>query len=221
MIGWENFFIAEVGASAALLGLIFVGVSINLTRIISLPGLPNRALLALIILLTILVMCSLLLVPGQSQTLVGIELLVVGLLVWITATRLDVMNSAKERTSISLILHVEYGSYSVSSIALSYRGYRCANTWCGRPVLVSTCDYYFIYQSHSGCVGFACRDQPLGIIVGFILPFLIQYSFKLNHSNIPMLLEFVQGRIIRTPKITAYFERYLSDIIDNEEKNEQ
>ncbi len=96
MIGWENFFIAEVGASAALLGLIFVGVSINLTRIISLPGLPNRALLALIILLTILVMCSLLLVPGQSQTLVGIELLVVGLLVWITATRLDVMNLLKK-----------------------------------------------------------------------------------------------------------------------------
>ena len=58
MIGWENFFIAEVGASAALLGLIFVGVSINLTRIISIPGLPNRALLALIILLTILVVCS-------------------------------------------------------------------------------------------------------------------------------------------------------------------
>ena len=69
MIGWENFFIAEVGASAALLGLIFVGVSINLTRIISLPGLPNRAFLALIILLTILIMCSLLLIPGQSQTL--------------------------------------------------------------------------------------------------------------------------------------------------------
>ena len=91
MIGWENFFIAEVGASAALLGLIFVGVSINLTRIISIPGLPNRALLALIILLTILVMSSLLLIPGQSLALVGIELLVVGLFVWITATRLDVI----------------------------------------------------------------------------------------------------------------------------------
>jgi len=91
MNGWENFFIAEVGASAALLGLIFVGVSINLTRIISLPGLPNRAFLALIILLTILITCSLLLIPGQSLTLVGIELLVVGLLVWITAIRLDVM----------------------------------------------------------------------------------------------------------------------------------
>jgi modulator of FtsH protease len=90
MSGWENFFIAEIGASAALAGLIFVGVSINLTRILSLPGLPNRALLALIYLLTILVVCSLLLVPGQAVMLVGIEVLVVGFIVWITATMLDV-----------------------------------------------------------------------------------------------------------------------------------
>ena len=91
MNGWENLLIAEVGASAALLGLIFVGVSINLTRIISIPGLPDRAFLALVILLTILIMSSLLLVPGQSLTLVGIELLVFGLIVWIIATRLDVI----------------------------------------------------------------------------------------------------------------------------------
>ncbi|HXZ03198.1 MAG TPA: hypothetical protein VEH81_00115 [Ktedonobacteraceae bacterium] len=90
MNGWENFFIAQVGASAALLGLIFVGVSINLTRILSLPGLPNRALLALIILLTILIVSSLLLVPGQTLTLVGIEILVIGLFVWITVTSIDV-----------------------------------------------------------------------------------------------------------------------------------
>jgi modulator of FtsH protease len=90
MIGWENFFMAEVGASAALTGLLFVGVSINLTRIISLPGLPNRALLALILLLTILIVCSLLLVPGQTLTFVGIEVLVVGLVVWTIATTLDV-----------------------------------------------------------------------------------------------------------------------------------
>jgi hypothetical protein len=64
MSGWENFFISEVGAAAALAGLLFVGVSINLTRILSLPRLPNRALLALVILLAILVVSSLLLVPG-------------------------------------------------------------------------------------------------------------------------------------------------------------
>ena len=43
MIGWENFLLAQVGASAALAGLIFVGGSINLTKILSLPALPARA----------------------------------------------------------------------------------------------------------------------------------------------------------------------------------
>ncbi len=35
MTGWENFFIAELGASAALAGLVFVGLSINLTKILN------------------------------------------------------------------------------------------------------------------------------------------------------------------------------------------
>jgi hypothetical protein len=89
MNGWENFFIAEVGASAALLGLIFVGVSINLTRILSIPGLPNRALLALIILLTILIVFSLLLIPGQTLIFTGIEILIVGLIVWFISSSLN------------------------------------------------------------------------------------------------------------------------------------
>jgi hypothetical protein len=90
MSGWENFFIAEVGASAALTGLIFVAVSINLTRILSLPMLPNRALLILIVLLTVVIVSSLALVPGQPLWIVGIELLGIGLAAWIMVTILDV-----------------------------------------------------------------------------------------------------------------------------------
>jgi hypothetical protein len=41
--GWDNFFVAEVGAAAALSGLLFVAVSINLTRILAIPHLPARA----------------------------------------------------------------------------------------------------------------------------------------------------------------------------------
>jgi hypothetical protein len=44
---WHDFFIACAGASAALMGLIFVGVSINLTRILSFPTLPGRALISM------------------------------------------------------------------------------------------------------------------------------------------------------------------------------
>jgi hypothetical protein len=59
---WGNFFFAEVGASAALAGPVFVGASINLAQILKIPGLPERALEALIALMTVLVVSSL---PGR------------------------------------------------------------------------------------------------------------------------------------------------------------
>jgi hypothetical protein len=90
MAGWDNFLIAEVGASATLTGLIFVGVSINLTKIVSLPQLPSRALEALLLLGTVLLVSSLLLVPGQPRALVSLELLAVALGAWVTITLLDV-----------------------------------------------------------------------------------------------------------------------------------
>jgi hypothetical protein len=43
MTGWESFFVAQVGASAAVAGLVFVGVSINLDKILKYAGLPGRA----------------------------------------------------------------------------------------------------------------------------------------------------------------------------------
>ena len=73
---WGSFFMAQVGASAALAGLIFVGVSINLAEILASPLLPDLALEALGVLLTVL------LVPGQPTAIFGDELLVVGLTGW-------------------------------------------------------------------------------------------------------------------------------------------
>jgi hypothetical protein len=87
--GWDDFFTAQVGASAALAGLIFVGVSINMPKIISSPILPNRALQALLILVVILVVSSLLLVPGQPLFVVGVEVLATGAAIWIGNTLLD------------------------------------------------------------------------------------------------------------------------------------
>jgi len=65
MSGWDNFFIAQVGASAAFAGLVFVGVSINLTKIVAVPRQVGFALEALVVLLDVLITSSLLLVPGQ------------------------------------------------------------------------------------------------------------------------------------------------------------
>ena len=62
----------------------FVGVSMNLERILSEPdsGLTGRAAEALILLVAVLTASSLLLVPGQGRGLVGTEVLVVGIAAW-------------------------------------------------------------------------------------------------------------------------------------------
>jgi len=79
MDGWDNFFLGQVGASAALLGFLFVAVSINLERILSSATLPDRALVAMGLLLAVLLLSSLTLVPGQPPAAFGIEALVVAL----------------------------------------------------------------------------------------------------------------------------------------------
>lgn len=75
---WTDLFVATVGATAALTGLIFVGVSINLTRITAYKGLPERALEAIVLLLTAMAVSIFGLVP-QDALILGIELLVLGL----------------------------------------------------------------------------------------------------------------------------------------------
>ena len=81
MIDWDTFFAAQLGASAGLTGLLFVGISINMSQIIAFPHLANRALQALIVLVTILLVSSLLLVPGQSPAELGAEILILGIVV--------------------------------------------------------------------------------------------------------------------------------------------
>jgi hypothetical protein len=76
---WANFFVAEVGASAALTGLVVVAISINLSRILSFPQLPGRAAEALFMLGGVLVLTSVALVPHQPMLLFGIETTIVGM----------------------------------------------------------------------------------------------------------------------------------------------
>lgn len=89
MADWNNLYGALAGASAALIGLIFVGVSISLTKILSIRGLPDRALLSLVLLLNVLVLSVLFLVPQQSVKNLGKEVLIIGIVVWCVVLRLD------------------------------------------------------------------------------------------------------------------------------------
>ena len=80
--GLDTFFLGQVGASAALVGLVFVGASINLDKIMKDPHLPGRVLEALVVLVAVLIVSSLGLVSGQSVVLLAGEIVLVGLASW-------------------------------------------------------------------------------------------------------------------------------------------
>lgn len=68
-VAWVPFFTAQVGATAALSGLVIVAISINLTRILSFPTLPGRAGEVLIVLGGAIALSSVLLMPGDAGAL--------------------------------------------------------------------------------------------------------------------------------------------------------
>ncbi len=71
LANWANFFAAEVGASAALVGLVTVAISINLARILAMEHLPGRAAESLLTLTAALTICGVALFPDVSPTAFG------------------------------------------------------------------------------------------------------------------------------------------------------
>ncbi|MGC4100012.1 hypothetical protein [Ferruginibacter sp.] len=87
---WSNFFVASAGAAAALTGLLFVGISINLKQILGHQALPARAAEALILLVSILAFSIISLMPREKISFTGYVFLFLGLLVWLIITRADI-----------------------------------------------------------------------------------------------------------------------------------
>ena len=76
-----------------------VAISINIERILNYPGLPERGLVTLLLLLGVLVVSLLLLEPGLSRTTVGIELLVEGVVITVTVAMLTLWKRPSEEES--------------------------------------------------------------------------------------------------------------------------
>jgi hypothetical protein len=75
---WTDFFVAGAGASAALAGLVFVALSVNITNVIRSPHLPPRAAAAIGMLILILV-CSMAALIRQPGPALGAEICVFAL----------------------------------------------------------------------------------------------------------------------------------------------
>jgi hypothetical protein len=117
MQAWSSFFQVQAGASAALLGLVFVSLSINSAAIIASKHLPNRALEALVILFLNLAFSSLCLVPSQAQRLPAIETLVLVGLVWVI---------------LSLLHH-----HTIRTVEPEFSGHAWVNMFTGQFVALS------------------------------------------------------------------------------------
>jgi hypothetical protein len=85
VLAWHDFFIGTIGAAAALTGLLFVAISINLDQILKYAGLPGRAAGTLGMLVSALLVSGFALAPGQSDRILGIEIATVGAIVALQA----------------------------------------------------------------------------------------------------------------------------------------
>lgn len=77
---WHDFGVGLVGASAALLGLVFVVVSLHLKAVVNDSVLRRRAEIVLGLFATALAASAALLIPGQNRKALGTELMTIALI---------------------------------------------------------------------------------------------------------------------------------------------
>lgn len=73
--GWDAFFTTSASASAALVGLIIVGMSVNLDTLIKYAGLVSRAATAIAMLVLVTMVSLAALIPEMDDTAFGITVL--------------------------------------------------------------------------------------------------------------------------------------------------
>jgi len=95
--GWSDFMVATAGATAALVGLVFVAISINLARIIESPGVSGRAAETIILLTGVLVASLATLIPHLTEKELGSILLFISIPTWLFPNLIQIL-SVKRRT---------------------------------------------------------------------------------------------------------------------------
>ncbi len=97
MTAWESFFVTAGGAAAVLVGLIFVGISINLQKLLERTIVSRGAWVSLLTLIEVLIVSLLMLIPEQKLPALGAEVGGIGLICWIVMTIVTLYQFAHAR----------------------------------------------------------------------------------------------------------------------------
>ncbi|MGA2351303.1 MAG: hypothetical protein ABSF70_12790 [Terracidiphilus sp.] len=99
---WNNFFLMVGGGAAALAGLVFIAMSINLSIITRDATHKNRAIATLTGFTAVFMICALALIGNQNYRWIGVEWLIVTLVPTITYIRVYFRATKIGRSSVGL-----------------------------------------------------------------------------------------------------------------------
>jgi modulator of FtsH protease len=117
---WHDFFTAQAAAGAALAGLVFVAISINLQRLLAARAVQGRAIEALVLLLSLLMIGLLALIPDQGETALGIEFIVLGLIMAVALLRVGAGGTnAGSATGRQHLLRVVLGQLAMLPVVIA------------------------------------------------------------------------------------------------------
>jgi hypothetical protein len=126
--GWSDFLVASAGATAALAGLVFVALSINLGKILILEGVTERAGETILLLASGLIGSLAALIPHEIPSQLGLWLLILWLPTWIVPTLIQVRDFAKRRYHRAYQAIIRFLLFQAATLPLllagmSLRGY--------------------------------------------------------------------------------------------------
>jgi hypothetical protein len=87
---WDALLAVDAGAAATLTGLVFVALSINLSRILALPGLSGRGAESIMQFLQVFFISTVALIPRQPEQIFAIEVLIIAAVSWIAQVSVQV-----------------------------------------------------------------------------------------------------------------------------------
>src|SRR5947209_5524814 len=140
LLGWHDFFLAAAGASAALLGLLFVGVSINLAAIGAEEriDLRARAAQAFVNLVLVLVISLIMLIPDPDPDSIAITLGVVAAFALVRVVRnVATAVSGRQRQQISISTLRRIGWTLVADVVLAFTAWRIWDSNGAAAVIVN------------------------------------------------------------------------------------